>query len=69
MTLRYLEEIEWTRMSILNVARMGKFSFDRNIREYADEIWKVKPVKVELERNTPEKAHLKIEGFSNEANF
>jgi glycogen phosphorylase len=35
----------WTRMSILNVAGMGKFSTDRTIREYAEEIWKVEPVR------------------------
>jgi starch phosphorylase len=34
----------WTEMSILNVARMGKFSSDRAIREYCKKIWKVKPV-------------------------
>ncbi|OHD69648.1 MAG: glycogen phosphorylase [Spirochaetes bacterium RBG_16_49_21] len=36
----------WTRMSILNAASMGKFSADRTIREYADEIWGVTPVKI-----------------------
>ncbi|TAL35219.1 MAG: glycogen/starch/alpha-glucan phosphorylase [Spirochaetes bacterium] len=40
----------WARMSVLNVARMGKFSTDRTIREYARDIWGVKPVKVELGR-------------------
>ncbi|MBN1495625.1 MAG: glycogen/starch/alpha-glucan phosphorylase [Spirochaetes bacterium] len=40
----FLDQKVWARMSILNVAGMGKFSTDRTIREYADEIWGVKPV-------------------------
>ncbi len=42
----YLDEEAWARMCILNVARSGKFSSDRTIQEYADEIWKVVPVPV-----------------------
>ncbi|TGL69789.1 glycogen/starch/alpha-glucan phosphorylase [Leptospira jelokensis] len=37
----FLDETTWTKKSILNVARSGKFSSDRTIREYAKEIWKV----------------------------
>ena len=42
----YRHPLEWTKKSILNVAHMGRFSTDRTIKEYADEIWGLKPIKI-----------------------
>jgi starch phosphorylase len=40
----FLDQNRWTRMSILNTARAGKFSSDRAIEEYCRHIWHVKPL-------------------------
>ncbi|BAZ15879.1 glycogen phosphorylase [Calothrix sp. NIES-4071] len=45
----YLDSNNWTRMSSLNSARAGKFSSDRAIQEYCQEIWKIQPQIIQLQ--------------------
>ena len=42
----FKDKAQWAKMAILNTARMGKFSSDRTISQYAKEIWKLDPVPV-----------------------
>lgn len=44
----YKDKEKWAKMVILNTAHSGKFSSDRTIKEYADEIWDLKPVHIEM---------------------
>ena len=44
----YRNEKGWARSAILNVSNVGKFSSDRTIQEYVDDIWKLDKVTVEM---------------------
>ena len=44
----YRDQERWTRMSLLNIANMGRFSSDYTIREYARDIWHVEPCPIDL---------------------
>ncbi len=49
VSMAFKDQKKWTKMSILTVARMGKFSSDRSILEYNEKIWHAAPLKIELE--------------------
>jgi glycogen phosphorylase len=48
VSMLYKNSEEWTKKSILNVARVGKFSSDRSIKEYSEKIWNINPVSIEI---------------------
>ncbi len=43
----FMDKEKWTTMAIYNVARTGKFSTDRTIKQYAEEIWGIEPATIE----------------------
>ncbi len=57
----FQDKEKWTKMSIYNSVRMGKFSSDRTIMEYAKEIWGATPVKINQEGYTQDNAGLKVD--------
>ncbi len=44
----FAKQDEWSKMALRNIARCGKFSSDRTIGQYADEIWDVEPIEISL---------------------
>ena len=56
----YANPSQWSRMSILNSARMGTFSSDRSIRDYAENIWQTQPVPVVVANYVQANAGLRV---------
>jgi starch phosphorylase len=40
----FMDQRKWQKMSLINIANAGYFSSDRTIKEYADDIWRIKPL-------------------------
>lgn len=49
----YRDQLRWNTMAIENVARSGKFSSDRTIKDYCDDIWKIVPVEIPHPSSNP----------------
>ena len=43
----YRDRLGWAKKSLMNLANVGKFSSDRTIQEYADEIWEISSIKLD----------------------
>ena len=41
----YKDSTVWNKMSLMNIAKSGIFSADRSIKEYAESIWHIDPIK------------------------
>ena len=47
INVAYRDRLSWAKKQLMNIANAGKFSSDRTIKEYADEIWFIEPAKLE----------------------
>lgn len=47
LTAKYENRMEWNAMALVNIAKAGYFAADRSVKEYADNIWHIKPVEKE----------------------
>lgn len=47
INVEYRDRLGWAKKQLMNIANAGKFSSDRTIKEYADEIWFIEPAKLE----------------------
>jgi starch phosphorylase len=56
----FMDRPKWTKMSILNSVRMGKFSSDRTIEEYCKEIWEAEPTPITIEEYDQASAFLNV---------
>ncbi|MGK7957541.1 MAG: glycogen/starch/alpha-glucan phosphorylase [Crocosphaera sp.] len=56
----YKDQDNWSKMSILNVARMGKFSSDRSIQDYCNNIWNAQSVPIQLKDYVQGEAGLSV---------
>ncbi len=50
MTDDYRDRADWSRKSLINIGSSGYFAADRSIREYADNIWGIKPVTLDIKK-------------------
>jgi starch phosphorylase len=60
----FKDTMGWSRKSLLNVARMGKFSSDRAIAEYCRDIWSAQPMNVDMEMDVRHESKPKTKAHS-----